>query len=163
MANCYKSRVCFRCLGLGHHARICRGSPCSECGRFHHTLLHSSGPPPPAPGAPPSGHVLSPEAAPYLVRTPGHGGRPETEPPSSRHRYVATGVDECRSFFQTAVVEATGPKSSRKIRVLLDGGSDSSYIRSTLAEELGLPVLDSGVFSVIGFQEKTEKARPYES
>lgn len=156
-----KSRACFRCLGSGHHARICRCGPCSECGRFHHILLHSSGSRPPVPGVPHSGHVLSPEAMPFTTRTSDQGDRAEMEPPSSSHRYIARGVDGCRSFFQTAVVEATGPKGSRKVRILLDGGSDSSYIRSSLAEELGLRVLGSGVFACVGFQERREEARTY--
>ena len=64
-------------------------------------------------------------------------------------------------LLQTALVEAVGPKGHRKARVLLDGGSDSSYIRSSLAEELGLSVVGTGTFSCIGFQEKTESARQY--
>ena len=85
-------------------------------------------------------------------------GRELFEHPS----YIARGVNECKSFFQTAVVEATGPKGNRKVRILLDGGSDSSYIRSSLAEELGLQVLGSGVFSCVGFQQRTEEARSYD-
>ena len=155
-------RACFKCLGSGHHARICRHGSCSECGRFHHTLLHSSGPPPAASGVQQSGHVLSPDATPFSSRTSSQGGRAEREPPSSRHRYTVKGAEECKSFFQTAVVKAAGPNGSRRIRILLDGGSDSSYIRSSLAEELGLRVLGSGVFACVGFQEKREEARSYE-
>ena len=47
-------------------------------------------------------------------------------------------------------------------RILLDGGSDSSYIRSSLAEELGLPVVGTGTFSCIGFQERMEEPRQYD-
>ena len=47
-------------------------------------------------------------------------------------------------------------------RIFLDGGSDSSYIRSSLAEELGLPVTGTGTFSCIGFQERTEEPRQYD-
>ena len=46
-------------------------------------------------------------------------------------------------------------------RILLDGGSDS-YIRSSLAEELGLPVVASGTFYCLGFQEKVEEPRQYD-
>ena len=47
------------------------------------------------------------------------------------------------------------------LRVLLDGGSDASYIRSSIAEEMGLSVIGSGTFACIGFQERAEEPRIY--
>ena len=47
------------------------------------------------------------------------------------------------------------------VRVLLDGGSDSSFIRSSVAEELGLITTQSSMFACIGFQEKVEEPRLY--
>ncbi|XP_045117673.1 uncharacterized protein LOC123508205 [Portunus trituberculatus] len=41
--------ACFLCLQLGHRGRQCTtGAPCSECGKYHHRMLHSffSKPPP---------------------------------------------------------------------------------------------------------------------
>ena len=48
------------------------------------------------------------------------------------------------------------------VRLLLDGGSDSSYIRSSVAEELGLKSTGKGTFSCIGFQERAEEPRQYD-
>ena len=159
-----ETKACFRCLGSGHVAKDCKGQPCAECGRQHHSLLHNSGLAPRVPSVP--GPELSPRAAPFSPKPPpNEGTRSETETNSlscqNNHRYNVGVFDGSRSLFQTAVVEATGPKGSRKVRVLLDGGSDASYIRSSLAEELGLPVTDKGTFSCLGFQEKTEKPREY--
>ena len=58
-------------------------------------------------------------------------------------------------FVQTALVEASGPKGNCQVRALIDGGSDSSFIRSSLAEQLGLETVRTGVFVCLGFQEKT--------
>ena len=65
-------------------------------------------------------------------------------------------------FTQTALVEATGPRGSCMLRVLIDGGSDSSYIRTSAADLLGLPTVGSGVFACMGFQERGEEPRVYE-
>ena len=159
-----ETKACFRCLGSGHVAKDCKGQPCAECGRQHHSLLHNYEFAPRVPSVP--GSELSPRAAPFSPKPPpNHGTHSEAETNSlscqNNHRYNVEGAERHRSFFQTALVEATGPKGCRKVRVLLDGGSDASYIRSSLAEELGLPVTDKGTFSCLGFQEKTEEPREY--
>ena len=159
------SKTCFRCLGFGHLAKICNGRPCAECGRQHHSLLHNPDFSPRGPTAPAGG--LSPEAVPFTpprptnrATRPGDDSNDVTR--QNHHRFNVTGMEKCSNFFQTAVVEAIGPKGRRKARVLLDGGADASYIRSSLAEELGLPVTDTGTFSCLGFQEKAEEARKYD-
>ena len=48
------------------------------------------------------------------------------------------------------------------LRVLIDGGSDSSYIRTSSTDLLGLPTVGSGVFACMGFQERGEEPRVYE-
>ncbi|KAF0306014.1 hypothetical protein FJT64_022433 [Amphibalanus amphitrite] len=62
----------------------------------------------------------------------------------------------------TALVEASGPRGTCQLRVLLDGGSDSSYVRTSAAELLGLPTVGRGVFACLGFQERLEEPRMYE-
>ena len=47
------------------------------------------------------------------------------------------------------------------MRLLLDDGSDASYIRTSLAEELGLEVIESGTFACVGFQERIEEPKLY--
>ena len=120
----------------------------------------SSGPSQPAAAA------LVPPAAPFRPETASAGpaeSRTESRDVlSGRHRYQAGGGSDGSCFFQTALVEAGGPQNSRMVRILLDGGSDSSYIRSSLAEELGLPVVGTGTFSCIGFQERLEEPRQYD-
>ena len=120
----------------------------------------SSGPPQPAAAAqaPPAG-PFRPETVPISTA----GARTESrEFNFGRHRYQAGGGSIGNCFFQTALVRAGDPQNGRMVRLLLDGGSDSSYIRRSLAEELGLPVVGTGTFSCIGFQEKLEEPREYD-
>ena len=65
-------------------------------------------------------------------------------------------------YMQTALVEASGPRGTCQLRVLLDGGSDSSYVRTSAAELLGLPTVGRGVFACLSFQERQEEPRMYE-
>ena len=64
-----------------------------------------------------------------------------------------------RCVVQTVLVNAAGPRGVRPTRVLIDGGSDASFIRASLAEELGLETVTKGTFACIGFQEKVEEAK----
>ena len=108
-----ESKTCFQCLGSGHVARDCKGQPCAECGRQHHSLLHNPGFSQRGPSVP--GPELSPQAAPFSPNQP-HIRGTRSEAGSNgvsrqdNHRYNVKSVKGCRSFFQTAVVEATGPK-----------------------------------------------------
>ena len=159
-----ESQACFRCLAVGHRARDCQSVACNVCGRHHHSLLH----PPSGASITPSGTAtgLSAEAAPFSpspasaqAANSGTGSRVGQQ---DHHRYNVNGQYGGRCFFQTALVEAEGPRGRRMTRALLDGGSDSSYIRSSVVEELGLPVKDTGTFACIGFQEKAEEPRQYD-
>jgi hypothetical protein len=58
-------------------------------------------------------------------------------------------------------VSAVDQGVRKGIRILLDGGSDLSFIRDEVAQELGLPQVGEGVFACVGFQEKKEAARKY--
>ena len=170
-----RAGACFQCLGE-HHVRDCRSGTCRHCHRPHHSSLHrpsartanavqSDGGStdsraravaptvPPAPFMPrqsnqqSTGHVMSSEAQPTQ--------------PSPLWRYNAQGNREQKSYLQTALVEGRGPQGTRTLRALLDGGSDASYIRKAVAEEMNLTVIGSGTLACIGFQERAEEPRTY--
>ena len=48
------------------------------------------------------------------------------------------------------------------LRVFIDGGSDASYIRKSVTEEMGLDIIGYGSFACVGFQEKIEELRRYD-
>ena len=154
--------VCFQCLGPRHHAKDCKNRACSSCNGHHHASLHRVSE---EPQLRQSGSELSAHAAPFTptAGSAASSSAPEApnRQPSSHHRYSVSARGDYCCFYQTAVVRADGPKGSRSVRVLLDGGSDASYIRSSQAEELGLQTTQTSTFACIGFQEKMEEPRLY--
>ena len=156
--------VCFQCLGPRHHARNCMSRACSSCNGRHHSSLHrvpeGTQQRQPVP-AELSAHAPSFDPAVGGATSPSAPAVLDSRQPSSRHRYSASAQGNYCCYYQTAVVKAEGPQGSRPVRVLLDGGSDASYIRSSLAEELGLPTTQTSTFACIGFQEKMEEPRLY--
>ena len=162
-----RAGVCYQCLGP-HKVRSCQSQPCPTCREPHHSSLHylrhssvspQLPPPPAAAVAPPpalvGGQVFLPANADRA------GSRQQQSRLPERQNYnVAAHAQPC--YYQTAVAEARGPKGSRMVRILLDGASDSSYVRTSLVEELGLEVTGSGTFACMGFQEKREEPRRYD-
>lgn len=57
---------------------------------------------------------------------------------------------------------AVSDKGTCMARLLIDSGSDSSYIRSSVADYLGLKVISTDTFACVGFQERIEKAQKYD-
>ena len=47
-------------------------------------------------------------------------------------------------------------------RALIDGGSDSSFIRTSLAEKLGLATVNQATFMCVGFQERLEETSTHD-
>ncbi|MPC25232.1 hypothetical protein E2C01_018337 [Portunus trituberculatus] len=65
-------------------------------------------------------------------------------------------------YTSTALVVAVNGPHTRLVQLLIDGESDSSYIRSSVANYLNLPVTDSDTFACVGFQEKIENIKKYD-
>ncbi|XP_065197638.1 uncharacterized protein LOC135829160 [Sycon ciliatum] len=104
-------RLCFRCLGEGHLARVCEEKACS-CGKPHHPLLHRDG----------RGSV-----APL-------GRMSETTYTSATHVSEHSG----RVLLRVIPVTVRNGDTAADTYALLDEGSTVSLIESELAEELGL-------------------------
>ena len=170
-----RAGACFQCLGR-HHLRDCRSRTCHLCDRPHHTSLHRSRPASTevvpshisSPDRPTGQQPVAPPAPPGFQQPQTHhrvdiagAGISATQPsPSSRYT-AARGNKQQQCYMQTALVEGRSPRGAKMLRVLLDGGSDASYIRSSIAEEMGLSVIGSGTFACIGFQERAEEPRIY--
>jgi hypothetical protein len=128
-----KEGLCFRCLRPGHRAITCRAQ-CSACEGRHHALLHD---------------------APRPDWAMGKGGEAGTNPQGSLNMRVAgTGLSHPR--LQTVVTTVPGTK--RKLRILLDTGSEDSFVCENLAKELGLRVVGTTSFSVVTLQGATKEA-----
>ena len=158
-------KSCYQCLRLGHLAAACRDNSCTICGKRHHSLLHYA-------SAAPKGNCderrgLSPEAPSFspsqtTARRIQSDADARNAVHQGTHRYNATSISGKETFFQTALVNVEGPGGQKKARLLIDGGSDASYIRTSLAKELELSVTGTGMFACVGFQEKREEAKSYE-
>lgn len=184
-----RAGLCYQCLGP-HLLRACTSTQCPWCGGPHHSSLHpppeggvaNAGPqgrhapftdrrPLPPPGAlhaaSDTSHAASTPAI-TAQRDPAHAtslSRGVPPPPSAvgpdKGKLCFNLSAQNRCYVQTALVNAVGPRGVRPTRLLIDGGSDTSFIRASLAEELGLETVGQGTFACIGFKEKLEETRQY--
>lgn len=104
-----KSNACYCCLKVGHRANRCRRRPkCTVCDRGHFALLCNS-------------------------RTETCNSTGEVNSSTS----CAASVNQCNVLMQTLLVNVEGPQGqTRKARVLIDTGSQKSYLLSSTAKEM---------------------------
>ena len=162
--------LCFQCLGP-HQYRSCRSTPCPRCGAPHHSSLHDTE------YLPDSSHLSEDKNAarppPHLSSDQRHltsFQNPQTNSPASNnqhiketpHHHCNNAVTKGGCFMMTALVEVSGPAGARRARILIDGGSDSSFVKSSLANALGVSVTARGMFACVGLGERGEEARLHE-
>ena len=112
-----ENKLCFNCLKPSNHkhfSKICRQPKCSvaNCGRRHHKLLHGQ----------------------QLVATP-------QQPSNISLSGLASAKPALplkETLLQTALARLTVNGQEMTVRVLLDSGSQRSYVRKNIAESLGL-------------------------
>ena len=116
--------ACFLCLQPGHLAVHCREDKprCSECGGRHHPLVC----------APRAGSIAA-------------GSSRANEGTVREASATAASTSLVRAegavLMQTARVNATGRRGTASVRVMLDSGSNQSFIRTDIARRLGCEVL----------------------
>ena len=144
-------RLCYRCLGSGHLGSACRRF--RKCGRndcqdTHHYLLH---------GRVVVGRQSLPEdrtevkdrlkvASSSEAKDSGSGSTTEGEQVSlfsndsdeDSVSMVTKATSECRVALRTVPVILKSGDRSVKVDALLDDGSNTSYVNSSVASELGL-------------------------
>ena len=127
-----KLRLCFRCLSKGHLVSECKKKyKCKECKRDHNTLLcpnktnttnqHEQG-----------GQTQPPHQIRGEYNSQFLGVARETKNIDLASQYVNTG--QCSTLLQVAHTEI----NNTKITVMLDTGSDRSYITRSTAQKLDL-------------------------
>ena len=114
--------LCFNCLG-NHHLKECRSSlRCRQCDRQHHTLLHRD----------------YSVARPQPVCSASADSAPIT---STSVNCVSPDYNPQRlSILQTARVRVKGVK--RPVRILLDSGSEESYVTQALVRDSAPQFID---------------------
>lgn len=118
----FNRKACFRCLKIGHQSKKCRGRlRCLVCNKSHVTLM--------CPELP--AHKES-----SGVSTVRKTGSKDTKDTVAAEQALANNTS-CHVFLNTLRVTLHGVRGSREIRVLIDTGSQKSYILQSTAQELG--------------------------
>ena len=163
--NLVKERnVCFNCLRSGHPVKKCPSTKsCAKCQRKHHTSLHS--------GEGAQGTKTSTEAEPTRKpqsTVPAHLGQRSAQEESNQQQSSVTSAHSSAShrpstqvLLLTALVDVLdGDQRPHACRALLDCGSQVSFISSSLATALNLPIQEVSVpISGIGSVRSTVKQR----
>ena len=144
-----KSGRCFVCLKKGHIGRECRSKhKCFRCGGKHHSTIclrtsTSICPPQPKPAdgstqqSTSTGTGLNPDAPPYI--------NPATT------LYVDTGKTVLLQTAQTTISNPDLPNDTIGVRVILDPGSQRSYITSQARSALSLRPSGQQRMSILAF------------
>ena len=131
---------CFNCLAKGHIVRRCRSRPQCTCGHKHHRSVcdsnssnsNSSAEPAQKPPPPPTHHsnvavsTLNPRAIPYVATT------------DVSALQSTTGSSILLQTAQAIVYNIKVPENRAKLRILLDGGSQRSYMTERARKMLRL-------------------------
>ncbi|UYV83219.1 hypothetical protein LAZ67_23000235 [Cordylochernes scorpioides] len=122
------AKVCFKCLRKNHLKKDCRSFVrCKRCQGPHFEIMCR-------------GTSHSQENLNWRSDNRSHNSLAEqnegnNEPVTAMANQVCTN----NISLMTLIVKLKGPKRSKMVRVLLDSGSQKSYIRRSLAKELDLP------------------------
>ncbi|XP_066153054.1 uncharacterized protein [Euwallacea fornicatus] len=127
-------KVCFNCLKPGHFVKDCQLRNCTKCQAKHHTLLHFE-------------PVKVQEDAPKPVE-------------SFEHQVSLSSLSSKNHvFLSTVLVDVVSAEGKRlKVRALLDSGSQSNFITSSLCKRLKTKL---GEFEVVvgGLGSKASKVK----
>ncbi|UYV82291.1 hypothetical protein LAZ67_21001623 [Cordylochernes scorpioides] len=120
--------VCFWCLLPGHGFKKCRIKPrCPVCGGKHYPIMC------PTLEAQKTSHLQKAE---LKVSRESLATKQETV-----NQFTSTTLNKAtvgRVYLQTLIVKISGPKGKHNVRVLLDCGSQRSYISKRMVDTLGL-------------------------
>lgn len=158
--------LCFNCLSSGHTSSICKSKfSCKQCNRHHHTSLHVSSSDA-TQQSPPQANTSAYRDTPAvesLPKGPWSTVAHVSQPTSSfvdAMRDMETTVPASpiphKTFLPTAIVDVQNNRGSfTPCRLLLDSGSELSYISENCAQRLGLRrthsrILVSGITSMKG-------------
>lgn len=136
-----KRKICVNCLRPGHFADNCPSNPCKLCSAKHNVLLHL-----PATSA---NEKALPSASTPFQNANSSIHNVNINAPSSGHSNINSSLQSSAQnskhvadyiFLATAKVDVVGGQSIIPVtcRVLLDSGSQLSFVTERLANELGL-------------------------
>lgn len=146
-------RLCFNCLSRSHMSKQCLSKfRCRTCKKAHHTILHFEGP------------IQRPVS---LVANSPTGSSDVSASSPAISQIATTGCKVASSADQqiclgTAVSSAMDCRGKQKsLRLMLDTGSDLTYIRESATVGLQCEYLDPELLHVKGFGEQSLGPRLY--
>ena len=151
-----RSGQCFVCLRRGHLARDCRSSSrCQICkGRHHSSICSNVQPSRPTPSS--SDPVTTPRSS---ASTTTHTTLNPSAPVYNPVNPLVTTPALCNSsntivLLQTATTKVSNPldpSRAQNVRIVLDCGSQKSYLAKRVSDNLQLPVNDRQKLSIAAF------------
>jgi len=158
LAEAKKRKWCLNCLRINHSTEQCRSTPCRKCSSKHNTLLHN-------------GFAAQAETA---KKAPEQ--QPTTPKVNNDSSFLAqneemsqniTGLHSVQShsasaassrvLLSTALVDISDVHGNTHLcRVMLDSGSESSFITQNLCEKLGLKRFSTNI-SISGIGQSVSK------
>ncbi|XP_058816835.1 uncharacterized protein LOC131680128 [Topomyia yanbarensis] len=146
LAKVKEKNVCFNCLRRGHHVTDCSSKKtCSKCQRKHHTLLHSEeGPQQPKFSKADEISNSSSESSVHVPVTASIQSTTSGVPVNTAHSRVPE-KPSIHVFLLTALVNVLDrDQQPHPCRVLLDCGSQVSFITQSMAIALNMPTDELG-------------------
>ena len=166
---------CFSCLRKGHLGRDCRSkSRCRVCKGRHHTSICGSSPlsgsgSRQAPPQPSGGVTLQspPAEAPTTCATTTHSTlnpSAPTFPPPATSTSLCAASDKV-ILLQTALANVSSPHDRNhvlRVRIVMDSGSQRSYLTQRVKDRLSLPVTNEQRLSIAAFGSRRGQPRQCE-
>ena len=129
-----RDRRCFTCLGKNHRSSQCEPKrSCRKCGSKHHQSICDN-----------AKHRVTQNPSPQQRDPPpSNENTSEEDPQTSTVTTTTAAKTRQQVLLQTAVTYANSPNGTNSIpvRILLDSGSQRSYITDSLRKRLGLPTI----------------------
>ncbi|XP_068213457.1 uncharacterized protein [Palaemon carinicauda] len=147
----FKRGLCFNCTKSGHRSDKCPvPNSCKNCNANHHTAIcddYNAGRRPQS--IPNSSNSQSTTSRPVVNATPiQHETAPrpskakvESKPCKSTKITQKSDVDLPCTLLPMAMAEIHQKQGSKRVRLILDSGSQRSFISAKIASQLGLPVV----------------------
>ena len=141
-----KSGRCFICLGRGHMARNCRSRiKCLSCKGRHHVAICPSQSRSTTGESRSTAGESNPSSG-YL-----YAGAPPFNPPSSQALWTYSGKHVLLQTAQATAINPDCPSKTRRIRIVMDTGSQRSYVTDRVREQLALTAAGKQRMTIMTF------------
>ena len=127
-----RHRLCWNCMSTRHSVGECQSKyTCRRCGNRHHTLLCSKE-----------------ESDPPKVDSDKSSGKRRTDLKFSGHSYMCSSSSDTPGIYPTVIAVAQGQTRDLRVRLLLDGCSNHSFVSPAIVDKLKIPATGSAYLNL---------------